>query len=145
MKEGEVIPSIQVKDMEGNEVDLMNLYHGKPLLMIIYNNQCLGCTGRGIPLAYEFKKEYDALQVVGIHTDFGSKKTTAEEIRAIFTIDELPFPIYRDEAATVFRQFESAGTPQWVLLTSAGKLHRSIFGSQVGAQNRLSYALEDML
>ncbi|MFA6831727.1 MAG: redoxin domain-containing protein [Bacteroidaceae bacterium] len=145
MKTGEKIQSILVKDFEGRDVDLMAVYKGKPLLLIIYNNQCLGCTGRGIPLAYEFHKEYDALQVVGIHSDFGLKKTTEAEIKSIFTLGELPFSIYLDEQAAVFHQFESEGTPQWILITAMGVLYRSIFGSQAGAQNRLAYALEDMM
>jgi len=145
IKEGKIIQSILVKDIEGNNVDLMTIFRGKALLIIIYNNQCLGCTGRGIPLAYHFQKEYDCLQVVGIHSDFGYKQTTAEEIKSIFTVAELPFPIYLDEQATVFRQFESEGTPQWILITSMGKLYRSIFGSQEGAQNRLDYALADLM
>lgn len=145
MKEGEIVQSILVKDFQETDVDLMDTYKGKPLLMIIYNNQCLGCTGRGIPLAYDFHKQYDKLQVVGIHSNFGHKKTTIEEIKSIFTVDELPFPIYLDEQAAVFRQFESEGTPQWILITKEGKLYRSIFGSQDGAQNRLAYALENIM
>ena len=50
-----MIESIAVTDFEGNRVDLLTEYKGIPLLLIIYNNACLGCTGRAIPLAYEFQ------------------------------------------------------------------------------------------
>lgn len=50
-----------------------------------------------------------------------------------------------DENHQVFDQFESAGTPQWILITHKGELFRSIFGSQDGAQNRLFYAIEELI
>jgi len=114
-------------------------------LIIIYNNQCLGCTGRAIPLAYDFKNEFKELQVLGIHSNFTSQKITEADIKSIFTIDKLPFPIYIDEGAKVYKQFESEGTPYWLLINSDGKLCKSIFGSQESAKNRLMYALNELL
>jgi len=138
------IQSIKVQDFTHNEVDLIKKYAGKPLLIIIYNNQCLGCTGRAIPLAYRFQQEFEKLQVIGIHTNFGSNPVSEEDIKSIFTIKELPFPIYLDKGHKIYDQFHSEGTPQWLLITAEGHLYRSIFGSQAGAQNRLLYALEDI-
>lgn len=141
-KEITPISSIKVQDFDDHEVNLLEKYKGKPLLIIIYNNQCLGCTGRAIPLAYEYQQEYPNLQVVGIHSIFNRKPVTEEDIKSIFTTKELPFPIYLDQEHKVYDQFESEGTPQWLLVTSEGYLYRSIFGSQLGAQNRLMYALD---
>ena len=138
------VQSIKVQDFAYVEVDLMSKYEGKPLLIIIYNNQCLGCTGRAIPLAYAFQKEYKNLQVIGIHTIFNSTVVTEHDIKSIFTIDVLPFPIYLDEGHKVYDQFESEGTPQWLLITKEGELYRSFFGSQEGTKNRLHYALADI-
>jgi peroxiredoxin len=145
MKENSQVDSIIVTDFEENEINLMEKYQGENLLIIIYRNQCLGCAGRAIPLAYDFKNEFKDLQVIGIHTNFGTEKTTEEEIKSIFTIDELPFPIYIDEKHEVFDQFDSEGTPQWLIINKKGVLFRSLFGSQEGSQNRLMYALEDLM
>lgn len=139
------ITSVIVTDFSDKSVDLLKEYNGKPLLLLFYNNQCLGCTGRAIPLAYDYQKEYKDLKVIGVHSNFNSTKVTEADIKSIFTIDELPFPIYIDENHVVFDQFESDGTPQWVLITKKGELYRSIFGSQDGAQNRLSYAIEQLM
>lgn len=144
LEENAIIDSIMVQDFALNEIDLIKKYKGNPLLIIIYNNQCLGCTGRAIPLAYEYQQEFESLQVVGIHTNFGKNKTTENDIKSIFTIDELPFRIYLDEQHKVYDQFHSEGTPQWLLITKEGQLYRSIFGSQAGTQNRLLYALEEL-
>lgn len=138
------VASIKVHDFELNEIDLIQEYKGRPVLVLIYNNQCLGCNGRAVPLAYEFQQEFDGLQVLGIHTNFGTQQTTEQDIKSIFTIDELPFPIYLDRGHTVYDQFNSEGTPQWLLITREGQLYRSIFGSQSGSQNRLMYALQDV-
>lgn len=144
MSHQELIPSINVRDFQENEVDLLQKYEGKPILIIIYNNRCLGCTGRAIPLAYEYQKEFKNLQVIGIHSNFDTKKVTELDIKSIFTINELPFPIYIDPNHEVYDQFNAEGTPQWLLINSKGEMYRSIFGSQSGAQNRLSYALDQL-
>ena len=140
-----MIESILVTDLDGRKIDLLTEYKNKALVLIIYNNSCLGCTGRAIPLAYDFQQRNPSIQVIGIHSDFGGTKTTKEAIKSIFTSGEVPFPIYMDENHQVFDQFESAGTPQWILITHKGELFRSIFGSQDGAQNRLFYAIEELI
>jgi hypothetical protein len=142
--ENTAVDSILVQDFSGNQIDLIKEYQGKAILAIIYNNQCLGCTGRAIPLAYQLQKEYVGVQVVGIHSNFTPIKVTENDIKSIFTIEELPFPIFLDEGHLVYDQFDSQGTPQWLLITKEGILFRSIFGSQEGAQNRLFYALEQL-
>ncbi|WP_375577739.1 redoxin domain-containing protein [Marivirga tractuosa] len=121
-KEITPISSIKVQDFEDYEVNLLEKYKGKPLLIIIYNNQCLGCTGRAIPLAYEYQQEYPNLQVVGIHSIFNKKVVTEEDIKSIFTTKELPFPIYLDQNHQVYDQFESEGTPQWLLIRLSTKV-----------------------
>ncbi|AUC76504.1 TlpA family protein disulfide reductase [Olleya sp. Bg11-27] len=139
------ISSIVVLDLEGHTLDLMALYKNKVLLLIIYNNDCLGCTGRAIPLAYQFQKDYPSIQVAGIHADFPNREGTKASIKSIFTSGEIPFPIYIDKNHSVFDQFKSEGTPQWVLISEKGAVFRSIFGSQDNAQNRLFYALESLV
>ena len=140
----QTISSIKVYDFELNEIDLIQACSGKPMLVLIYNNQCLGCTGRAIPLAHDFQQEFKELQVIGIHTNFNTEQVTEDDIKSIFTVDELPFPIYLDKDHKVYDQFNSEGTPQWLLITRERKLYRSIFGSQSGSQNRLMYALQDI-
>lgn len=139
------IQSIAVKDLDGVAVDLMTAYKNKVLLLIIYNNDCLGCTGRAIPLAYQFQQDYPSIQVAGIHADFVNREGTKENIKSVFTSGEIPFPIYIDAGHKVFDQFASEGTPQWILISKKGELFRSIFGSQENAQNRLYYALESLV
>ena len=139
------ITSINVVDLDGVPVDLMQVYKHKILLLIIYNNDCLGCTGRAIPLAYELQQTFPIIQVVGIHADFPGRIGTKANIKSIFTSGDIPFPIYIDKNHHVFDQFQSEGTPQWVLLSEDGVLYRSIFGSQGNAKNRLFYALESLV
>lgn len=140
-----IITSIPVLDLDGVAVDLMAAYKNKVLLLIIYNNDCLGCTGRAIPLAYEFQQTFPMIQVVGIHVDFPNRTATKANIKSVFTSGEVPFPIYIDQYHQVYDQFNSEGTPQWVLISEEGELFRSIFGSQANAQNRLYYALESLV
>ncbi|CAH8282199.1 AhpC/TSA family protein [Mariniflexile fucanivorans] len=139
------IQSIPVIDLDGFPVDLITSYKNKILLIIIYNNDCLGCTGRAIPLAYEFQQQYPTIQVIGIHADFVNREGTKDTIKRVFTSGEIPFPIFIDRHHKVFDQFNAEGTPQWLLISEEGELFRSIFGSQDNAQNRLFYALESLV
>lgn len=140
-----MITSILVNDLDQKATDLIATYPNQPLLLLFYNNRCLGCTGRAIPLANEFQKQYKSIKVIGIHSNFTDNNTTKADIKSIFTINHLPFPIYIDNNHKVYDDFNCEGTPQWVLITKSGMLYRSIFGSQLGAQNRLSYALEALI
>lgn len=137
--------SLNALDLDGQAVDLLAKYKGKNLLVILYNNDCLGCTGRAIPLAYDFQQMYPALQVIGIHSDFLNREGNKENIKAVFTSGEIPFPIYIDRNHQIYDQYEAEGTPQWLFFTPTGELFHSVFGSQDGAQNRLAYTLEEML
>ena len=139
------IPSINVLDLDGNAVNLMKAYKNKILLLIIYNNDCLGCTGRAIPLAYEFQQTFPDIQVIGIHADFVGREASKASIKSIFTSGEIPFPIYIDTNHKVYDQFNAEGTPQWLLISEDGELFRSIFGSQANAKNRLFYAVESLV
>ena len=139
------IKSISVFDLNGFPVNLMELYKDKILLLLIYNNDCLGCTGRAIPLAYEFQQKYPTIQVAGIHADFINREGTKSNIKSIFRSGENPFPIFIDKQHKVFDEFNSEGTPQWLLISEKGELFRSFFGSQENAQNRLFYGLESLV
>lgn len=138
------VEEITVKSLNGETVDLMKIYREKPLLLLFFNIQCLGCVGRAIPLAYDYLQEFKNLNVVAIHTTFGKETVTKDDILNIFTSKELPFPIYFDIEKTNYEKFECEGTPHWILIDKKGSIIRSIFGSQDGAQTRLIYALEEL-
>ena len=139
------IENIAVIDLDGNAVDLMQEHQNQVQLLLIYNNDCLGCTGRAIPLAYEFQLQYPSIQVAAIHSDFKNREGNKENIKSIFTTGQIPFPIYIDQHHKVYDQFQAEGTPQWLLITTNGDLFRSVFGSQDNAKNRLFYALESLV
>lgn len=138
------IKHINVKDLDFNDVDLISEFPNQNLLLLLYNNQCLGCTGRAIPFAFELQQKHSNIKVIGIHSNFGNKTMDKSDIMSIFTTKTLPFPIYLDEDHSVYDYFKSEGTPQWIILTKTGDVYRSIFGSQGNAQNRLLYALESL-
>ena len=134
----------EVLSLENEKVDLNSLLQDRYTLLLFYNNDCLGCTGRAIPLAHELNQEFDDLQVIGIHSNFGNRSAGPEDIASIFTID-LPFPIFIDEEHKLYDAFAAEGTPHWALIAPDLSIFRSFFGSQGGAQNRLPYAIEELL
>jgi alkyl hydroperoxide reductase subunit AhpC len=88
------------------------------------------------------QKENVAVQVVSIYSNFNSTKVTENDIKSIFAVGELPFPIFLDEGHLVNNQFDSEGTPQWLLTTKDGIVSRSIFGSQEGHKSDCSMHLQ---
>lgn len=138
------IEEIKVKTPDGEIVDLAEIYRGKPLLLLFFNIQCLGCVGRAIPLAYDYLQEFKNLNAVAIHTNFRKEEVTKDDIINIFTSKELPYPIYFDIDKTNYEKFECEGTPHWILINKEGEINKSIFGSQDGSQTRLLYALEEL-
>jgi len=139
------LQQLKVKNFSQHWLDLFELYPQKALLILLYNNQCLGCTGRAIPFANQMRENYKQVQVIGIHVNFSQTVITSrEEILSIFTVNELPFPIFLDEEAKIYHHFQAEGTPQWLIFDKKHQLYRSIFGSQGNAQNRVIYALEEL-
>ena len=140
-----VIENMNLTTLNGEAQDLLQVYKNKPLLILFYNNQCLGCTGRAIPLAYKLSKSYPKLSVVAIHSTFGNHTITKQDILDIFTSKKAPFPIYLDQHHKWFDFFNCEGTPHWILLTQNAEVFRSFYGSQENSQNRLYYAIEELL
>lgn len=131
-------------DLEGKAFELRKLIADKPTLLLLYNNQCLGCTGRAIPYAYELQQEFSDIQVIGVHSNFNGRQATKQEINEIFTASKAPLPIYNDDGRKLYDELNAEGTPHWVLYNEKGELINSIFGSQPNAQNRLWYALREL-
>lgn len=112
-------------------------------LLLFYNTDCLGCTGRAIPFAYELMKSHpDKLNLIVVHVDFG-RDIDKTAILDIFRSKQSPFPIYRDQKAQLYNALQCEGTPHWVVLNDDAEISHSIFGSQANAQLRLHYILEE--
>ena len=137
--------SLHVSDLNNRPVNLFDSIKGKPVLLLIYNNRCLGCTGRALPMAYDFNLKYPELKVIGIHSNFKNDIIHKRDIENVFTTKQLPFPIFIDPRKKVYRQFECEGVPHWVILNKKSEVIHSIFGSQEAAQTRLSYALDELI
>lgn len=112
-------------------------------LLLFYNNDCLGCTGRALPLAYELQKVYDFIHLIVIHSSFGGRNYTPEDLLSTFTRGTAPFPIYQEMGHELYDSFDCDGTPHWILMNGDGKVLHSIFGSQNGAQMKLDYAIQE--
>jgi|SRR5690554_509085 len=114
-------------------------------LVLFYNTNCLGCTGRAIPLAYNLSKEYESISLIVIHSNFRPTPFTSDEVLSVFTDNTSPFNIYREQNHDLYDYFKCEGTPHWLIINGEGELIHSFFGSQEGAQMKLQYALQEAL
>lgn len=135
----------KLNSLDKKENGLNQLLEGdKVNILLFYNTNCLGCTGRAIPFGYELmQKNLDQLNLIVVHVDFAAKETSSEEILDIFHTKTSPFPIYKDQAAALYNALNCEGTPHWIVLSDKGEVLNSIFGSQDNAQMRLQYILEE--
>lgn len=135
--------NVQLKDLDQQSHSFSSKsLAGKKHLLLFYHTQCLGCTGRAIPLAYQFQKDFPEMNVILIHVNLGSLHPTTEEILSVFVDGKSSLPIFIDENAALYHHFNCEGTPHWVFLDEKVQVQNSIFGSQANAQNRLMYTLE---
>ena len=135
----------KLKDLNGKEIIFSNKnFAGTAHLLLFYHSHCLGCTGRAIPLAYEFQKQYSGLKVLLIHANLGVHQLQKQEILSVFVDGISPLPIYIDENAFLYKQFNAEGTPHWIILNDKAEVNNSIFGSQANAKNRLMYSLDEL-
>lgn len=138
------IPDVRLQSLSGEEFTLTDLLKdGKLNIILFYNNDCLGCTGRAIPLAYKLQNDYPFINLVVIHSSFGLRTYTVEDIQSIFTSGEAPFPIYMEAAHELYDFFDCEGTPHWILMNDKGEVLHSIFGSQDGSQMKLDFAIRE--
>ncbi|HTO39281.1 MAG TPA: hypothetical protein VL021_12720 [Brumimicrobium sp.] len=137
-------PAIELVGLTGSQTNLNELIQKDKLNMVLfYNTNCLGCTGRAIPLAYKLDKEHDFINLIVIHSNFRPMPFTSEEVLSVFTDGESPFEIYREERNELYSHFQCEGTPHWLLINGEGNIEHSFFGSQDGAQLKLEYALSE--
>ena len=137
-------PSVPLVDLsEKNQLFSDLLHRDKLNLILFYNTNCLGCTGRAIPLAYQIQKEYDFISLIVIHSSFRPIPFTSEEVLSVFTDHESPFTIYRETNHELYDFFKCEGTPHWLIMDGKGEILHTFFGSQDGAQLKLRYAIEE--
>ncbi|WP_053404878.1 hypothetical protein [Persicobacter sp. CCB-QB2] len=93
----------------------------KLLLLLFYNNDCLGCTGRAIPFAHQLDQEFPELKVVGVHSNFGKRAAHNEqELLSIFRAAQAPFELFIDADHQLYDALNCEGTPHWALFDARG-------------------------
>ncbi len=138
------LPETILTDLKEEQHTLSSLIQKNKLnLILFYNTNCLGCTGRAIPLAYKLHKEHSFLALTVIHSSFRKEPFTKEEVLSVFTDQESPIPIYRELNHELYDYFECEGTPHWVLMNDKKEILHTFFGSQEGSQMKLQYAVEE--
>lgn len=135
---------VQLIDLKGNKHFLPELIQEKKLnLILFYNTNCLGCTGRAIPLAYQLQQNYPIVNLIVIHSNFKKEPLSRDEVLSVFTNQESPMEIYAEDQHELYDYFHCEGTPHWILMNDQKEILYSFFGSQEGSQIKLSYAIEE--
>lgn len=134
---------LDIFSINDKEIPQLADFKGMYVLLLFFNRGCNGCIGRAIPFSLELKDEFPELQIIGIHSQFGSNTYTKAEIQEIVDYYNIPYPIVEDNGHHTYDMYKAEGTPHWVLLDKDG-VYKSFFGSMGNAQNRLYYTMSEL-
>ena len=121
---------------------------GRPGLALAFNLECAGCVGRAMPWLKRLAPAIgDRAVLFAVHTGYGHKPWTRDEVvpRLVHyatTFATLPFPVALDVSGAWAEAMGAEGTPHWWVWDAAGRLERSVYGSQENALTRLGYVVE---
>lgn len=124
---------------------------GRPGLVMAFNLQCAGCISRGIPFLKRIGAERgDAFEIALLHTAHGHRRFPRDEVepqlrRFAESFARLPFPIALDVEGDRAERWGAEGTPHWFVFDRAGRLVRSVYGSQDNARTRLEYLVQELV
>ncbi len=113
-----VLPSVQVKDVSGGEVDLAGLVPSqKPILLWAWAPHCPVCAGEAPAVEAFSKQNANAVTVVGIGTqdDF----PLAEDFVSTYGV-ATPQMLW-DPGFESWQALEITGQPTWILLSPGGE------------------------
>jgi thiol-disulfide isomerase/thioredoxin len=113
-----VLPSVQVKDVAGGEVDLAGLVPGeRPILLWAWAPHCPICAGEAPAVEAFAKQNADAVTVVGIGTQ--DDLALAEDFVSTYGVST-PQMLW-DPGFDSWSALEITGQPTWVLLSPGGE------------------------
>lgn len=124
---------------------------GKPGVVMTFNLECAGCISRGIPFLKRLASDHgERLQVALLHTAHGHRRLPRDQVepqllRFAGSFARLDLPIALDLDGDLAEAWGAEGTPHWFVFDAAGRLVRSLYGSQDGARTRLSYLTQELL
>ena len=113
-----VLPSVQVKDVAGGEVDLAALVPSRtPILLWAWAPHCPTCAGEAPAVEAFAKKHADSVTVVGIGTQ--DDLALAEDFVSTYGVST-PQMLW-DPGFESWQALEITGQPTWVLLSPGGE------------------------
>jgi thiol-disulfide isomerase/thioredoxin len=113
-----VLPSVQVKDVAGGEVDLAGLVPSeRPILLWAWAPHCPICAGEAPAVEAFAKQNADAVTVVGIGTQ--DDLALAEDFVSTYGVST-PQMLW-DPGFDSWTALEITGQPTWVLLSPGGE------------------------
>lgn len=113
-----VLPSVQVKDVAGGEVDLAALVPSEtPILLWAWAPHCPTCAGEAPAVEAFSKKHADSVTVVGIGTQ--DDLALAEDFVSTYGVST-PQMLW-DPGFESWQALEITGQPTWVLLSPGGE------------------------
>lgn len=133
-----------VLTMDGKPGPSLKTWEGRYGLILLFNQECLTCKTRALPLLKEWTEFYPDLHTAAVHVQPGRKQIETAEIQGFIEQQSLNFPVYVDQERKSYKGLQAEGTPHWIILGPAGQIKRSIFGSRPNALQRIDYFIREL-
>lgn len=126
--EPEPFPPLRLKNLQGEDVDLLRLYPGKTLLVNYWATWCPPCISE-IPSLMALKKERQSadFDVVFISLDFPKDSKSLIQLMKRFHLEEIDTLYMAD--ATQWSDLQGRGLPITVLVTPNGNIISRMVGA----------------
>lgn len=121
---------------------------GRPGLGVAFNLECAGCVSRALPWLKRLAPAVgDRATLFAVHTAYAHKRWERDAVvprlvQYATRFADLPFPVALDLDGAWAEAMGAEGTPHWWVWDAAGRVERSLYGSQENALTRLGYVVE---
>ena len=133
-----------VQTLDGQAGPSLKSWKGQYGVILLFNQECLTCKTRALPLLKQWTEYYPDLRTAAVHVEPGRRKADPAEIRALVENQSPNFPVYLDQGRESYQGLQAEGTPHWIILGPQGQIERSIFGSRPNALQRIDYFIREL-
>ena len=113
---GSQAPNFTLPDLQGNKVELANVVHEKPTLVVFWATWCPTCNEE-IPTLNQWTELYPGLQILAVNVE-----EAGDRVRKFAEKKKIRYPVLLDEKGEIAEQYGLVGIPAAVLIAKGGQV-----------------------